>query len=528
MKKLLIIFIFLLGFMFMPLVHAEEIPREGVTYFLEYPDGTEDVKETYDEAMVAVEEEKLIFTGQTDSNGQVVLEDIASEGTLRVVQEVPNGYSTDEREVIINLQENKKVEFKNTKGLINPKTGFSILKILLVLAVVITCTIITKKNKKALLVLPLLLLAGLVKVDADSDDLVIDVKDNLGRAQSGVTVKVYAKPTIDAAPAIKYNANGGEFPDGSEIIYVRIPYDGCTLYDFYSNMHSSIDNFRLLVTIFAPFKEGYVVDYDSSNEEPDNLHNGYEYVYQWAAIEVGQQVYTLYLNGGGFKVKGREVNSFKTPNMEIFIDFFEDFLEDSFYVLDQQKKLIGYSFDSSCTNMYYQEYEMSFYSQEHGTIPTNTYLCWSEHPDGLYVNDAVFVGKYERCFNSLSTNSSFVFRPTTKFSLSTRDITSNQNSISENLFRIVFSSINGSEKHFSSLNKEINTVSESNTFEEDIYKMEFVHNGQVVFSASEDDIEKVSPQNGDAYFYISNSEKNEQLNQVFAALGGIGCFDSFM
>jgi hypothetical protein len=50
-KKLIIILIFLIGIIYMPIVNAEELPREGVTYFITYPNGEETVTNNYDEAM---------------------------------------------------------------------------------------------------------------------------------------------------------------------------------------------------------------------------------------------------------------------------------------------------------------------------------------------------------------------------------------------------------------------------------------------------------------------------------------------
>ena len=50
------IWIFILGFLLVPnFVFAEDIPREGVTYFLSYPDYSETAVETYEEAMAMME-----------------------------------------------------------------------------------------------------------------------------------------------------------------------------------------------------------------------------------------------------------------------------------------------------------------------------------------------------------------------------------------------------------------------------------------------------------------------------------------
>ena len=410
MKKIYLLLILLLACVFIPNVYAEEIPREGVTYFLEYPDGTEDVIEDYDEAIAAAEEEKLIFTGQTDENGQVVLEDIASEGTLRVVQEVPNGYSTDEREVIINLEENKKVEFKITKGLINPKTGFSILKILLVLAVVITCTILTRKNKKILLALPLLLVVGLVNVKADNDNLVIDVKDNLGRAQSGVTVKVYAKAKIEAAPAIKYDANGGHFQDGTIVMYVRIPYNDCTRTEYYNYYYENdIAKYIYIdINIETAYRDGY---YRAGAPTPEVLSNGTIVTLEWqedpsaelCTLHVGEKTMTTFPDGTKCATPYRE-NIIMYKN-NIILEMPASFADEH----GQIKYAVGVDTNENCSN--YNSYGLieNFNNIDniYSNMPNDLYVCWYDKPDGLYVNDILIPGNTDNCFEDSNHSNTF-------------------------------------------------------------------------------------------------------------------------
>ena len=405
MKKLIIVFIFLLGFMFMPNVYAEEIPREGVTYFLQYPDGTEDVKEDYDEAIATAEEEKLIFTGQTDENGQVVLENVSSEGTLRVVQEVPNGYSTDEREVIINLQESKKVEFKITHGLINPKTGFSVLAILLILGLVIGGTALTKKNKKVLLVLPLLLVAGLVNVKADSDNLVIDVKDNLGRAQSGVTVKIYAKPKIDAAPAIKFDANGGHFFDGETLMYIRIPHNNCTSEEYREYMYTNRDLYNYIdINISYAHREGYDIDYDV--DEPQTFSNGTTIKLLWIQNSDARLV-SIHGNGGYYDFYGKKldvVNLYKSMYSNMILN---EFGHDNLY-------FAGTSEQPTCSN--------KVFSIDYNNIPDNIYICWSDRPPTLYYNDE-YIDFENRLLSAKTTIESSCISETMDHTLYTSDDT---------------------------------------------------------------------------------------------------------
>ena len=415
--------------MFMPfIVNAEEIPREGVTYFLEYPDGTEDVKEDYDEAIAASEEEKLIFTGQTDENGQVVLENIASEGTLRVVQEVPNGYSTNQREIIINLQENKKVEFRNTNGLLNPKTGFSILSILLVLGLVIGAAILTRKNKKTLLVLPLLLLVGLVKVNADSDNLVIDIKDNSGKAQSGVTVKIYAKPIIEAAPAVKFDANGGHFFNGKTEMYVRIPNNGCTIDDYYDSSDESTYNY-LYDNISGAYRNGYY-RYIDWFDPSTTLTNGLVLQVEWEEDQ-SAQLMTIHGNGGYLDFYGEKLNdvvaykgyhtepvrassnssSIQNESVVAINKYYYrmtpyelelNFVKDGEYN-------IGSDLTTACSS--YNQYGVYNNNDNYYEgMPNDIYVCWHEKPDGFYINadkEYVFFGNVDNCFSHGYAESSY-------------------------------------------------------------------------------------------------------------------------
>ena len=523
MKKLLIVFILLLGFMFMPNAYAAEIPREGVTYFLEYPDGSEDVKEDYDEAIAAAEEEKLIFTGQTDENGQVVLENIASEGTLRVVQEVPNGYSTDEREVIINLEESKKVEFRNTSGLLNPKTGFSILTILLVLGLVVGGTALTKKNKKALLVLPLLLLAGLVNVKADSDDLVIDVKDSLGRAQSGVTVKVYAKAKIEAAPAIKFDANGGHFFDGKTEMYVRIPSNGCDIDDLWDSLDENTSRY-LSENLGGAYRNGYYIDSKSSNI-PETLTNGAVINALWSQ-DSSVQLMTIHGNGGYYDFYGEKLNSIviykkvsslppgslrggiTNEESPMLRPIAPGYMAMSF--VNDGKYNIGIDATSSCN--IYNQYGIikdtdSYYDMLDGN---DVYVCWHDKPDGIYVGDEAYVGNTDTCYYQ-----------------SNPDVSSNSvNLRDKNGYFII-------DIEYPYNNSNIAFLSMDYTQSEPTFKtintFEIVENGNSIVSLTKTDLSiYISSDTGggsaksgeieEKYYYISNSSKNNTYNNYMQNL----------
>ena len=90
-KKILLI---LLTLLLVPkLIYAEELPREGVHYFMDFPNNEEIVTKDYNETG-----ERLIYTGKTNDNGEIVLTDWNEYGQLRIVQKVPSGYSTDQKD----------------------------------------------------------------------------------------------------------------------------------------------------------------------------------------------------------------------------------------------------------------------------------------------------------------------------------------------------------------------------------------------------------------------------------------------
>lgn len=103
----------------------EEIPKEGVTYTLTYPDGTVITENesgqplTYDDVMEAMEIEnwKLLGDGYTsDENGKAVLPADWADGTIRLIEtKVPAGYTQGE-------QSEKTAELKDgSTKFVNPK-----------------------------------------------------------------------------------------------------------------------------------------------------------------------------------------------------------------------------------------------------------------------------------------------------------------------------------------------------------------------------------------------------------------------
>ena len=78
----------------------------GETYTLTYPDGS--VVTTIDkaEAERLQDEWKLLYTGETDSDGNIVLAGWAESGQIRIVEtEVPEGYTADATETMADLKD---------------------------------------------------------------------------------------------------------------------------------------------------------------------------------------------------------------------------------------------------------------------------------------------------------------------------------------------------------------------------------------------------------------------------------------
>ena len=137
--------IFVLLFIFFLPFNVFALPREGVYYFFTYPNGLEVVSENYEDTVD--EKEILLYSGTSDSNGEVVLEGWDNQGTIRIVEKVPNGYSTESKEITVDLSKQSSAEFVNTKGMINPKTGKSIILIIEVFGTATNLLRITLKEK---------------------------------------------------------------------------------------------------------------------------------------------------------------------------------------------------------------------------------------------------------------------------------------------------------------------------------------------------------------------------------------------
>ena len=379
-KKISLLCLFILGLLLVPrLVLADEIPKTGVHYFVTYPNGEEFITKSYDEAMS--QEEKLIYSGLTSSDGQVVLEGLLNQGTLRIVQKVPNGYSTDTTEIKLDLsQGTNNVEFVDYKGS-NPNTGQSILFIVGVIAVLVIAFAVAKKDHKKLFILPLFVVGALLlQVKADNDNLVITIKDKAGNKLAGVEVEVYATPVIDYGPAVTFSANGGKFFDGTTEMIYRLPSPNCTWDDFEDTLDENEYNY-VTYNFWGSYREGYVF---ANGQIPESLTDDTVINVVWEADDE-IEYYRLHANGGIYDFYGHPLetiifsNSFHAPiNYELFTN--------------GDKAMVGIGDSTTCDN---------FILDPFGDMPHDLYVCWSDQPDGIIVNGVSFEGNAMDCFGGI-------------------------------------------------------------------------------------------------------------------------------
>ena len=416
MKKKIILL--LLTFLLIPkFTFAEELPREGVHYFMDFPNNEEVVTKNYDETG-----ERLIYSGKTNENGEVVLEDWNEEGELRIVQVVPNGYKTEHKELIVDLK-NKKASFVDYReaNLINPSTGQSILLILITIIVIASLihTIITK-DKKVLIPLLLLLIIPSLKVFANDNGFIISVQDKKGNPLKDVEIEVYAKPkNIEASPAIEIYANGGKFLNGEEVAYIKIDETGKPLVNntiadeisLYNIMFASKDGYSLDVENFVTFVAG----------SEDTLTNDTVIHLNWIENQEAKKT-KFYGNGGKFRIDGKNLDYIEFDNN--IIDLLNIdlsrliILSNSFLINKPNNYLVGFDIDSKCLNYDSKGYPITIPETPSDDTPPpevadnqqlysdENYLCWNQKPDGLYINGKLFgLGNVFNCYSNNSLNS---------------------------------------------------------------------------------------------------------------------------
>jgi len=400
-KKIVkLLFVFLLSFVFIPMVHAEDLPREGVMYFMEYPNNTEEVTEDYEEA--SNPEETLIFSGKTDSNGKINLCEWSSTGQLRIIQEVPDGYTTSTKEIKVDLSRDNNVSFVNYRGIDNPKTGRSILVFLGIIGVVTITILVSRKNKKSLLIIPIIVGALAVTYVKAETCFCIQVKDGNGKALSNVNIKIYAKPNnVEAHPAVIFDANGGKFFDGLESFYVKIPSNHCTMDELFEFLNEDNETSDLVTNIELAYRDNYIVNglYVDGDEEVglSSISNGDVIKIKW------QQDNNAHLievdgNGGTFEFYGEPQNKVYIYDDEGYFNYQINRIGG--YLKKGSSRLIGYDTTSTCGN--YNEkgiFTGNDSEMPSERVPETVYACWSDNKvDGIYVNDELFGGSPDSCF----------------------------------------------------------------------------------------------------------------------------------
>ena len=398
-KKILLI---LLTLLLVPkLTYAEELPREGVHYFLNYPNDEEVVTKNYDE----IENEILLYNGKTNENGEIILTDWNEYGQLRIVQKVPSGYSTDQKEIIVDLSD-KKASFIDYRGITNPETGRSILLTTILLGTIISLIILvkTKDKKKYLLIIPVITILCL-NVKAESEGFVISVKDRQGNSLKDVEISVYAKPNKkEAYPAMEIHANGGKFLGNQEKIYVKLPKNGVTQEEFNNSMteEAMIDYF---ISLMSLYKEGYIPNLESTALSEEKLTNDTITYVDWIKKEElpieDIKYITIHGNGEKIRLNGKKYDEIKIMDMQNSV-LKAIFVYPNIFNTKAKRHLVGLDYDSSCSNY-----------DSHGLLKENSdnnvsqlanqedmYLCWNNKPDGIYINGKfTYKGNYANCMN---------------------------------------------------------------------------------------------------------------------------------
>ena len=409
-KKILLI---LLTLLLVPkLTYAEELPREGVHYFMDFPNNEEIVTKDYNETG-----ERLIYTGKTNDNGEIVLTDWNEYGQLRIVQKVPSGYSTDQKEIIVDLSD-KKASFVNYRGITNPETGRSFLLTTILLGTIISLIILvkTKDKKKYLLIIPVITILCL-NVKAESEGFVISVKDRQGNSLKDVEILVYAKPKhIEASPAIEINVNGGKFLNGKEIAYIKLDSNGKPMLD------DSIQSEITVLNILLAIKDGYTLNIENlMNKFTDELTNDTVVNLEWTESTETKRI-KFHGNGGKFKIDGKildyieiDKNTLELLNLDLTQ---VTKVEDRFLIKKPNNYLVGYDANSDCMGYDSKGFPITIEMPDDPNSPfvainphqqeeaSDFYLCWNPKPDGIYVNEKlVGLGNVSTCYSDKKNNS---------------------------------------------------------------------------------------------------------------------------
>ena len=363
MKKIISLLLLLVfGFCLVPAVYAEEeeIPTEGVHYFLTYPNNESVISDDYAD----VSKEILLYTGKTNANGEVILKNWKEQGKIRVVQKVPAGYQTDLDNLSVDLSKGN-AEFIDYKQIVNPHTGQSVLFLVLIGAVLAgTYFTVRSPKKKALMMIPVVAIAAVsLHVFADSDFTIV-VKDKQGNRLVNVDIEVYGTPTtVEAAPVVVFKANGGKFLDGTEEMMMKLPHNDCSIDEFMSALTDE-ENEYFFGNADGAVREGYErLDWDF----PENglLSDGMEINLLWEEATVSKKVIKINGNGGAYPFNGSQLN-------EIFVYDGDTFRAYNF--IYEGKHVIGLDDNPECSN--YSGETIKFKAVSNDT--DELYVCWED------------------------------------------------------------------------------------------------------------------------------------------------------
>ena len=509
MKKVLkLLFVIAMVFVFIPKVYAiyatADIPVN--IWFMVYPDGSEVGTESAAEANNP--SEKLIYSGVTDQNGNINLCDWENTGTIRIVQHVPEGYTTNTREITLDVSKSGNANFIDYRGLSNPSTGRSLLVFLGIITAAGVTILVSKKNKKSLLVIPVIVgVALLTTVEAQADCRVVSVKDGTGKAISGVIIDIYAEPyLVEDAPGVKIDANGGHFFDGTTVMYVRLPSETCTGEEWRNSL--STDKLEhILLNMMMAYRDGYTPN-ETTNSSDGYMHDGDIYYMNWEQDSSSTTI-EVKANGGYIDFYGTQLTDvylYDDDRIRLILGKFKN----------GDKKIIGFDDNAACSH--YNQYGLSTtqspevdwdsilrridYRQE-----DIAYACWNSKPDGIYVNDTVFIGTDDTCYNE----SRLYQEERDAFVLYNYEKGIYVGNINDNP---VFS------KLFPGKSIQVNDEVPE---EEDITKIEIVKNGTTILTINQNEL---SYDSSEEVYLINNTQKKNTLTNYLQNLYSNNCLEA--
>ena len=500
MRKILYSFVLIL-FLFPMGVFAQD---DSMIYFYDYPNGYRTVSNTGDSSLE--EGEVLLYSGKTDSNGKVILRDFDQDGFIRIVQKVPNGYSTTNTEYTINLARENSVEFVNdTAILINPKTYRSLFSIFSFIVIVISLYYMIVHHREDILALSIafIIFVSTNVVSAEMKDFVINVKDGKGKAMSNVEIEVYGKPNkVYSSYYMVYDANGGVFPNDSDKYYVPIPYAETNIDDFWSSF--SYDDFiRNTLNIYLAQNEGYVlidnIDYSQV------VYNGMIVELSWDRIS-NENSFDMNFNGGSISFLNHQYDHLRMENFYSMLSFLY-----MSKMSHDDSQFIGFDNNASCSH--FNQYGLSdslntsfsfpfFFGFDNTDYYGPLYACWHEQPDGIYFDDSILLGNRDSCYvqsRSNLTNDIYYTQSSSYY-----DDMDNYHYIFSPLVPFLAYSNSNYYEDFTVLKK----------FDE----MKIVDHGEVIFSATSSDFRYDSNEH---FYEFTNDSKSQQYSDYMYSVSNV-------